>query len=163
MTETIFSILHDEAVRQGVDPDLVLAIAMVESGGNPWSLRYETKYSYFVQTESFAKALGISVETETACQRTSWGVMQIMGGVARELRFTGLLSQLCDPVFGVKYGVMHLASKIKKYPKENDSIAAYNGGSPVIVNGMYRNEDYVKKVLARLAPLRAVKSNQEVT
>lgn len=37
-----------------------------------------------------------------------WGVMQVMGGVAREVGFKGsFLTELCDPEVGIESAVAH--------------------------------------------------------
>ena len=89
--------------------------------------------------------------TERQDQMTSWGLMQVMGAVARELGHTGPLSDLLDPPTGLFYGCLHLRRFRAKYDIWPDVIAAYNAGSPRRVAGQigpYVNQSYVDKVLA---------------
>lgn len=88
---------------------------------------------------------------ERSGQKMSWGLMQVMGAVAREYGFKGtFLSELCDPHVGLKYGMIHVQTLFKRYNGHwPDVIAAYNMGSPRRVDGgAYENqESYVDVVL----------------
>ena len=123
-------------------PNLVRAICEVESSFNPWAYRYEPQYKYLVGDK-----LTMS-ETERIGQMCSWGLMQVMGGVARESGFRGYLPQLCDPNIGLNYGCKHLAKFFTKYLNWPDAIASYNAGSPRknLADGGYVNQVYVDRV-----------------
>lgn len=75
-------------------------------------------------------------------QKTSWGLMQIMGGVAYELGFKGWPGELLDPETNLYYGCEFLIGKIFLYGDEDPArlYAAYNAGSPRFENGRYRNQ-----------------------
>lgn len=128
--------------------ELVLAIVMVESEANPWVTRHEPNWKYFVDVEGFAARLKQSQDTERVSQATSYGLMQIMGGRARELGFKSELTRLLSPELGVEYGCKHLASCYQRFGQLDDSaIAAYNAGSPRRgPDGKFVNQDYVDKV-----------------
>lgn len=153
-------IVVNAAKKSGVDQYLAIAIATVESGWDPWSARFERKWLWFKDVKDFALKNCVSEDTEKVFQATSWGLMQCMGAVARELGFTGPLQKLCDPLLGAEYGCEKLAALVKKWGlHEEDVIAAYNGGSPVRVpNEGYRNQNYVDRVLKVLAEYRPVSS-----
>lgn len=76
--------------------------------------------------------------------------MQVMGVVARELGFDGILTELCDEELGIAYGCKQLV-RLKKWQRgysESDIIAAYNAGSARFdKQGNYENQSYVDKVL----------------
>ena len=128
-------------------PELIAAFIEVESGGSSYRGRYEPKYSYLSDVNAHAKRCMITPETETIFQKTSWGLMQVMGAVARERGFIDDLPKLTDPYFGIFYGCAHLAWLIKSYGYSGDNlISAYNAGSPRKGPLKYSNQDYVDKV-----------------
>ena len=52
-------------------------------------------------------------ETESRMRAFSWGLMQVMGQVAREHGFSGRsLAQLCEPATGLEIGCRVLAAKL---------------------------------------------------
>jgi len=128
-----------------VPKDLINAIIEVESSGNSYAVRYEKNYRWL------AKPLGKyhwHTPTEKISQKTSWGLMQIMGAVARERGFEGkYLAELCNPEMGVKYGVKHLKWQYKRYGNWEDAVSAYNQGNNKKINGEYKNQSYVDKVM----------------
>ena len=162
MTQTeIEQLATATASRHKLDPVLVHAIISVESAWNTWAVRFEPGYRYFFHVLDFADALHLSTGTEEASQRTSWGLMQIMGAVARERGFASHLPQLCDPALGIEYGCRHLVWLRQYAQEESDLVAMYNGGRGALKKttaGMYSNQQYVNKVHARLVALRALPS-----
>lgn len=149
------SSLADDAC---VDADLVCAIASVESNWNSWAVRYEPDYHYLETPTDWALRVGFSVETEVQLQKMSWGLMQVMGGVARQYGFDKPLTQLLVPSEGLKIAIRHLKSKIERYAGvEKNIIAAYNGGVPVVTNGVYKNQKYIDLVSQRLREIRLTK------
>ena len=148
------------AFKGPLETDLILAVIWQESLpiGNPWSFRYESRYQYFYDAGSkralYDKTRSVAENREAAAavvgvtefnqQSASWGLMQVMGAVARELGMEGYLTRLCDPNVGVKYGCKHL---INFYNRAGGDLRAalwrYNGGS-----------DYPNKVLAKLDSIR---------
>ena len=144
--------IHGAAEKHGVKPELLAAIVAVESGGRPWVVRYEPQYKYLVDPIQWARKLGLSTPTEEVLQKTSFGLVQIMGGVARELKFKGVLTELLDPVTNLDFGARKLAALGKKHKALTDVIASYNAGSPRRANNQrdYVNPGYVDKVLAKI-------------
>lgn len=134
------------AVKYDVDPVVIGAIVHQESRGKVCATRYEPKYRYLYQVEFYAKENSITAETERMHQKTSWGLMQVMGGVAREYGYSGSLNELCKPELALEYGVKHLKKFMNKYDNLDDAIASYNAGSPRIVNNEYVNQKYVDSV-----------------
>jgi hypothetical protein len=148
------------AQAHGLDPDLVCAVIYVESNWNSWSVRHEPMYKYLFHPRICADKFGIpSVNTETFLQMTSFGLMQVMGAVAREYGFDGWLTELCIPELGLEYGCKHLKKKLDLYGgNEMKAAAAYNAGSvryePSGVN--FINQGYTNKVHAKLHELRRI-------
>lgn len=131
----------------GLDHTLIAAIIQIESSGNRYAMRFEPDWGYISNAPDFAKQIGSSIRTEEVMQSTSWGVMQVMGTVARELGHQGWLSELCDLKTGIDYGCKHLKAKIQLYGLP-DGIAAYNAGSPRKNDkGRFINQAYVDKIL----------------
>lgn len=126
--------------------ELIEAFATVESSLNPWALRYEPQYKYLYLLDNRSQLS----PTERVGQMCSWGLMQVMGAVAREYGFKGYFPQLCDPVVGLRYGCLHVTKFRAKYGQWSDVIAAYNAGSPrrePTNPWSYVNQFYVNKVL----------------
>lgn len=146
MTSRWRSLIETAAERHGVPPDLVEAIVHVESGGDPWAMRYEPGYRWLVSTNHHGGTQG----TETEGQKISWGLGQIMGATAREMGYAGKwLSGLCDPATNLEYVATFLSHLLRRYNGDiSDAIAAYNaGGARKDTRGQYRNQVYVNRVL----------------
>lgn len=142
-----------KAAEFSLEPELVTAIIQVESAGNAYATRFEPDWRYLVRPELFAQKLGITIPTEHMLQQFSWGWMQIMGSVARELGFQDHLTKLCDPEINLHFGCKKLRTLTNKYPTTSDVIAAYNAGSPRMVHGRYDNQGYVDKVYSAWSKL----------
>lgn len=137
----------DACKRFGIDPKLAAAIVTVESSWNPWSVRYEPMFHYLHKPDFFAAAQRWTVQTETVLQKTSLGLMQIMGGTARDLGYQDHLTKLLLPEVGLEWGLRYLATKTQRYRDLRDAISAYNAGSARrSPGGAYSNQDYVDKV-----------------
>lgn len=121
-----------------LDPALICAVCEQESSWNPWAMRYEPAfYQRYIQP-MFAQPT-----TEATARATSYGLMQVMGEVARELGFSGpYLSELCDPDTGISFGCKKLAQCLKAQPNTFAALMAYNGGG---------NGQYAQQVLNRMA------------
>lgn len=101
---------------------------------------------------------GYGVDTETALQRFSYGLPQLMGAVLREYGYAGSLHLLPTmPGVVLDYACQHLRRYMQKHPNEVDWISSWNQGSPAKTpGGLYRNQVYVDKVSAELRRLRAL-------
>jgi len=132
-----------------VPPELVLGIIEAESGGDPHATRINATYPYTMMQAK--RPAGCSVDMERMCQKTAWGLMQVMGATARELGFDGWLSELVGPETNIRLGIEFLRRKMSQY-FERDGIegvaAAYNGGAlrrrP---DGKFTNQGYVDRVM----------------
>lgn len=138
--------VEQHAKENGLELDWVGACIMTESLGKPYSVRYEPNYQYLVHPRDWADKLGLSVETEECMQKCSFGYMHVMGGLARELGFDGMLPELFDVDLNLKYGTLKLKLLMQKYGNIHDSIAAYNAGSVRKTDGgFYVNQKHVDR------------------
>lgn len=140
----------------GVDVNLVAAIVQAESGGITFRTRYEPNYNYLSAPERWAGRLGITKETEIICQKTSYGLMQLMGATARDEGYEDYLVEMVEPAIGIYWGTKFLAGKLKKYKGHTKrAIAAYNAGSARYEKDsvLFVNQAYVDKVSKFLSEL----------
>lgn len=136
-------IIEAHPSRGPLPTPLVKAICFAESNFDEWAYRYEPHYRWIVGD-------GPSMNpSERIGQMISWGLMQVMGGVAREHGFESrYFTELCNPEVGLSYGMLHLRKFWAKYQHWPDTIASYNAGRPVRgEDGNYLNQSYVDKVL----------------
>jgi soluble lytic murein transglycosylase-like protein len=123
------------AMGAGLDPALVCAIVEQESNWNPWAIRYEPAF----EARYVPKGM---TPTEATARAFSWGLMQIMGEVARENGYTGALPMLCDPATGLAEGIIHFKKKLAYANGDvTKALLMWNGGG---------NKDYPAQVLARV-------------
>ena len=145
-------LVTEECKRQGLEPFLVHSIIQVESSQDPWVIRYEPNFKWTLpvaKSMNFAKGWGVNLETEMIAQKTSWGLMQVMGAVARELGLVGPLTKLITPEVGIEYGCKQLKRLKERNKKFEDLVSAYNmGTAKKDSKGKYLNQNYVTKVLA---------------
>lgn len=136
---------------QGLDPDLVAAFVMQESSGNPNATRYEPRFY-----ARYIAPMKLKDQDEATGRATSWGLMQLMGQVAREHGFTGEFKSLLEPSLGLKWGCGKLSECLKRYPRDLDSaIAAYNAGTArKNKEGEFVNQGYVDSVKKYLLEFR---------
>jgi soluble lytic murein transglycosylase-like protein len=138
----LLTLARKAAAAQALDPALVCAVVEQESAWNPWAMRYEpaffTKYVAPLYTNNKVSA------TEAYARGFSWGLMQVMGQVAREAGFEALfLSALCDPEQGLAVGCKVLCKKLDAMAGDTTrALVAWNGGG---------NTLYAVQVLARRA------------
>ena len=135
---------RETARKDGLDPALVCAVIEQESGWNPWAVRYEPafyhRYVLGSLTDEQVVRLGA---TETRARAFSWGLMQVMGQVAREHGFQGrFLSELCDPETGLNAGCSVFSAKLAKAGGDvKNALLLWNGGG---------RPAYAGEVLARM-------------
>jgi len=138
--DELIALAKSKASEAGLLPEVVCAIVEQESSWNPWAIRYEPRF--------FAKYVAplytnnhISV-TEAYLRAFSWGLMQVMGQVAREHGYPGELAALCDPATGLEWGCKVLAHKLAiAQGNFREALLSWNGGS---------NTAYPDQVLARV-------------
>lgn len=142
------SFFESMARHSEVSPSLLFALARVESNLDPNTARFEPEWRYHLDTSLWAKKLGITRDTERALQSFSWGLMQVMGTVAREHGFDRHLTELINPQLNVLIAIRKIEQLQKKYSSMEDVISSYNQGWPrKNADGTYRNQRYVDTVL----------------
>jgi soluble lytic murein transglycosylase-like protein len=128
------------AVAQSLDAALVCAVVEQESGWNPWAMRFEPHFfAKYVAAQYTNNRVSAS---EAYARGFSWGLMQVMGQVAREAGFDAFyLSALCDPEQGLAIGCQVLRKKLDAAKGDTArGLLAWNGGA---------NPAYAAQVLAR--------------
>jgi len=138
----LLTLARKAATAQSLDPSLVCSVIEQESNWNPWAMRYEplffSKYVASLYTNNKISA------SEAYARGFSWGLMQVMGQVARENGFDApFLSALCDPEQGLAVGCKLLRKKLDAASGDvTRALLAWNGGG---------NPTYAAQVLARRA------------
>lgn len=154
----------DEAKKALLDPFLIQAIITAESNWDPSTIRCEINvlpvvdailkavpldvFRYTISPRDFANQNGISLNTEITLQKSSFGLMQLMGHNFREFGYAGLLTKTFDPEINLMFGCKFFKARCDKYEVIDDKVASYNAGTPKkTVDGKYTNQDYVNKVV----------------
>ena len=139
------------AAQFSLPPELVCAVIEQESRWDSWAVRYEpafpNKYVDPLRLSGQLKSFGATKDTESTLRSCSFGLMQVMGQVAREHGLEApFLTELCNPERGLELGCSHLAKKLEQ--AEGDTTRAlqlWNGGG---------NPNYAAEVLARIGGYR---------
>ena len=125
----IIDLARHIACEHALDPALVCAVIEQESAWNPWAVRYEPGFlSRYVAPLYTAGKLSA---TEAYTRAMSWGLMQVMGQVAREFGFKeASLAELCDPATGIDFGCRILAARLARAKGDVPAaLLAWNGGA----------------------------------
>jgi soluble lytic murein transglycosylase-like protein len=128
------------AISFGLDPALVCAVCEQESEWDTYAIRFEPAF----EKKYIHPALPEAPSTEEIAKAMSFGLMQVMGEVARERGFKGrFLSSLCDPKTGLQIGCAYLKHILDNHAGDvAASLQRWNGGS---------NPNYAAEVLARVS------------
>lgn len=149
------ALIKHYANQYGFDPLFISAMAAVESSGNPWATRYEEDWPYLYKARDFSKKNNTTYDTEVIHQKTSWGLLQMMGTVAREMNYDGPLPMLCQPEINLNLCLKKLQDLTAKYISLDKVIASYNAGSVILTtDGRFMNQLYVDKVLSIYGDLK---------
>jgi soluble lytic murein transglycosylase-like protein len=106
-TTEIVALARTIASAHGLDPALVCAVVEQESARDAHAIRYEPGFR-----ARYVAPLDLP-PTEEIARSISWGMMQVMGQVAREHGFQRpFLSALCDSSAGLTFGCIVLAAKL---------------------------------------------------
>jgi soluble lytic murein transglycosylase-like protein len=146
MPSELIALAHDAARVQSLQPELVCALVEQESAWDPWALRYEPAfYTRYIEPQLARGA--IANEGEARARAFSWGLMQVMGQVAREHGFRSVtLASLCAPAECLAIGCRVLAAKLAIAEGNVErALVLWNGGA---------NPQYPAAVLARVAHYR---------
>lgn len=146
------SCIEATAFAHNILPSIVLSMSLVESGGNPFAMRFEpTFYDRYIKGMSLSFVPpGCSKDTEAIGRATSWGLLQIMGETARNIGFRGWFGELLTPEIGLEWGCRYLARLRDRFLNAGGwevVCRAYNGGPG---NAHNPANTYPAKVLAHL-------------
>lgn len=146
MDDKLVNLILTASQAHNLDPAIVYAVCRQESAFNTLAVRHEPAYRWVFKPKE-VKPQWCSLDTERMLQKTSFGLMQVMGAVFREYGFTGWLTEIiASPELQLDYGCRHLQKKITKYGNEG-GIVAYNSGSPrYTADGKYVNQYYLDNV-----------------
>jgi soluble lytic murein transglycosylase-like protein len=135
--------VEPHASQYSLDPVLVCALVEQESAWNPWAIRYEPAFFDHYIRPLMSKGT-VQSSTEATARAMSWGLMQVLGQVAREHGFTAqFLSELCDTDIGLDLGCRVLKLKLDAAGGSlHNGLQLYNGGSA---------PNYAAEVLARMS------------
>lgn len=177
MQTNVIEAIKATAALHRLDAMLIMRVVIVESAGNPWAWNPEPRYRYFwdmrvnrpfrtitaeEQRDEFPpidfRAISGDNDQEWWAQQASWGLMQVMGAVAREHGFRGsYLTELLESVTGLHYGCLHLGAMLRWADGDVErALAAYNGGTGGNARRPFRNAEYAEHVLGTPAELLEV-------
>lgn len=133
MRLTDLNLIVDAAEYFKIDPRFLFALIKCESNFECYACRYEPNYEWLHQPELIAKKLSSTIETHIAQQRTSWGLMQVMGAnlyyIGGGEHFDTWPAELVEPELNLEIGCKMLLKLKKKWRYSLDLYAAYNAGS----------------------------------
>ena len=145
-----------KADKYGLDYARLCAQVETESSWNPKATRFEPAF-----LKRYVEPLGFPVQ-EAQDRATSWGLLQVMGQVAREFGFKGAFEDLLDPETGLEWGCRKLKQCIRLASQKGEegvlgvekALLYYNGGG---------DKEYPKRVLAKVEkyPAGQVITNME--
>lgn len=144
MDQALVALAKQTAAAHGIDPVLVCAVVEQESEWEPAALRYEPAFfTKYIMPQYAANKISA---TEAHARGFSWGLLQLMGEVAREEGYTGHMVDLCQPAIGLDRGCIHLSKKLDQHHGDVTlGLLAWNGGS---------NQMYPQEVIARMEKYR---------
>jgi len=169
-------LIDKAATRNGLDPLVIVAQVQVESDGNPMAWNPEPRYQWLWDLRlrrPFRRLDPSEIERETPppdfrcyagdpdqewwAQQASWGLLQVMGAVARELGCSDdyLTVLIYKPEEGLDFGCRALAAQLRATNGDlRSALARYNGGPKGNApGGPLRNESYVVKVETQMKAL----------
>jgi soluble lytic murein transglycosylase-like protein len=141
ISPALIALARSSAQQHALEPALVCAVIEQESAWDTHAIRYEPAFR-----SRYVAPLGLPA-TEEIARSISWGLMQVMGQVAREHGFSGKsLAALCEPAVGLDIGCAVLAVKMTAAGGDvSRALQLWNGGA---------NPNYAAEVLARVVRYR---------
>lgn len=139
------------AAAHQLDPDLVMAVCLVESSGLTHAYRYEPGFwlRYMADKPEWKDA-------NPHRTSASYGLMQVMYTTAQQHGFVGLPESLFQPMIGLEYGCRHLRYLLDKCNNDMEqALAQYNGGEKGNMERPFRNSNYVQKVVRWYASIKS--------
>jgi soluble lytic murein transglycosylase-like protein len=125
----LISMAKAQAIFDKLDPVLVCAVCERESSWNTFARRFEPSFLAHYKANFIEDGIPITANEEMD-RATSWGLMQVLGEVAREHGFTGPIPTLCEPLVGLEWGCIVLKAKLATHNGDVEKgLLAYNGGA----------------------------------
>jgi soluble lytic murein transglycosylase-like protein len=156
------------AAKYGLESAVVAGLAAQESSFDTRATRFEPGWRYWVTTDGVPCGIeevrgipidfngaqehqGVADAREVRHQATSWGLLQVMGGVAREhgFRWADLSVMKLNASLALDFGLKHFTRFMHRHELV-DAISAYNAGE----GGIGSNPEYVAKVTAYITVFR---------
>jgi soluble lytic murein transglycosylase-like protein len=136
------------ATRHNLDPELVAAVVLQESAGQATEKRLENGFyrKYVRKTETIGNVPpgpdDVPASVEAVLRSTSFGLMQIMGQVAREFGFKNRwLSDLEDRGINLNLGCQIFSKHLRDRGSVRLALLRWNGGG---------NAHYDDEVIGRI-------------
>lgn len=149
----ISELIHRNSKKFDLDPKIVAALIYQESSGDPFAAREEEIF-YYTYVNNGKPLIGyvpkgITLETEMRLRSFSFGLMQIMGQVARENGYKRKnLGMLFLPEENIKLGCKLLSGWIAQKGSVAKGLLRYNGhGSYPALVMSHVNSGRYKKIL----------------
>lgn len=150
-------LINKHALAMGLRPDVVAAVIIQESNGEPFAARYEDAfYQALLANKKRQELAGFvpyptpTLATEKRLRATSIGLMQVMGDSARWIGkvTANYLTVLCEPDIGIEVGCKVLKFYLDKERGDyHRALSRYNSGRPDSQRGMR----YAEEVLGRVS------------
>lgn len=122
-------LIVEAAESNKLRPELLAGVVCQESAGNPYAMRVEPGFKWIGRDLAQGRPTSMSSATELWGRKTSWGLCQLMGQVARERGFRGWWPALCEPDLNLAYGARHLAWCLdRRGGDEFEGLLRWNGG-----------------------------------
>lgn len=143
--------VNAKANTYNIDPKIIAATILTESFNNPWIPRFEPAYKWLYYPRILAEKFGCALETMEMMQRTSWGLMHVMGATFYELggdkEIIPFPTIMINSEDGIEYGSRYLKKLQQKYGDDPSTLAAaYNAGSPRLTKGgLFVNQRHVDR------------------
>lgn len=143
MTKTeLIALAKMTAGTFGLDPALVCAVVEQESAWDTNAIRLEQGFY-----QRYVKKQKLEDPMEAVGRSVSFGLMQVMGQVAREHGYGGDFRALCqDPAMGIQIGCTVLKKKLARVGNNlTEGLLAWNGGA---------RKEYPDEVIERMDKYR---------
>ncbi|MEM5806848.1 MAG: transglycosylase SLT domain-containing protein [candidate division WOR-3 bacterium] len=122
---------------------LIKAIIEVETAHYHFAIRYEPQLK---KQDWYLKLLN-KEEQQNDFAYCSYGLTQILYGIAKYYGYSEAITNLFYPKNCIKYSFLYLKDLFKRYKNIKDVIASYNSGIPKKnENNEYINQKYVDSV-----------------
>lgn len=146
MYERFQDTIKTASEANGVPVEIICGVISQESSWRDNASRYEPAFQKKYIDPKFPKLSDI----DRRKLATSYGPMQVMLIVAREMGFKGSIDELADFKGGIEWGCKKLGKLFRKYKSGPDAIAAYNQGNNAknYLGKYLRAQGYVDSVMA---------------